>query len=283
MALICILFGIIFERFSDTLEKLRNFDWYDRYSQWLLDTLPLNPDSQPKASLLLMLLPLLLATGILQLWFADSLLGLIELLFGIVVFAYCLGPLDISRQLDRYLSAREQGDEDTAHEQASLIMQQQAPKDPDQQTLGVMRAMLYESNDRVFAVVFWFVLLGPLGALLYRLTTHTMRTTQQPSLAMAAAQLQAILAWVPAHLVAFGYALTGDYEGARNEYSNKARHDDLREANYLALITAGQGALKDCGSGEETACVRSARGLVLRTLVVWLATIAILTLTGLIA
>jgi len=283
MALICILFGIIFERFSDTLENLRNFDWYDRYSQWLLDALPLNSNEQPKTTLLLMLLPLLLATGILQFWFAGSLLGLVELLFGIVVFAYCLGPQDINRQVDRYLAARENGDEAGARHEASQIMQQKAPDDPDQQTLGVMRAVLHETNDRVFAVIFWFVLLGPLGALLYRLTSHTMRTTQQPMLAVAATQLQAILAWAPAHLVAISYALTGDYEGAKQEYSSKARHDDLREANYLSLITAGQGALKVCGPGEETACVRSARALVLRTLVVWLAAVAILTLTGLIA
>lgn len=283
MALICILFGIIFERVSDTLEHLRNFDWYDRYSQWLLSTLPLNAGEQPKAALLLILSPLLFITGVLQFWFAGSLLGLIELLFGIVVFAYSLGPLDINRQVDRYLAAREQGNEDSAREQASQIMQQEAPDDPDQQTLGVMRAVLYESNDRFFAVIFWFVLLGPLGALLYRLTSHTMRTTQQPMLAVAATQLQAILAWAPAHLVAIGYALTGDYEGAKQEYSSKARHDDLREANYLSLITAGQGALKVCGPGEETACVRSARALVLRTLVIWLAAVAILTLTGLVA
>lgn len=283
MALICILFGIIFERVSDTLENLRNFDWYDRYSQWLLSSLPLDSNEQPKSALLLMLLPLLMATGILQFWFAGSLLGLVELLFGIVVFAYCLGPLDINRQVDRYLAARENGDEAGARHEASLIMQQEAADDPDQQTLGVMRAVLHESNDRVFAVIFWFVLLGPLGALLYRLTSHTMRTTQQPSLAMAASHLQAILAWAPAHLVAIGYALTGDYEGAKQEYSSKAQHADLREANYLSLITAGQGALKDCSPGEETACVRSARALVLRTLVVWLAAVAILTLTGLVA
>lgn len=283
MALICILFGIIFERVSDTLENLRNFDWYERYSQWLLNALPLNAAEQPKATLLLMLLPLLFITGVLQFWFAGSLMGLIELLFGIVVFSYCLGPQDINRQVDRYLAARENGDEAGARHEASQIMQQDAADDPDQQTLGVMRAVLYESNDRFFAVIFWFVLLGPLGALLYRLTSHTMRTTQQPMLALAATQLQAILAWAPAHLVAIGYALTGDYEGAKQEYSSKARHADLREANYLTLITAGQGALKDCSPGEETACVRSARGLVLRTLVVWLAAVAILTLTGLVA
>jgi len=45
-------------------------------------------------------------------------------------------------------------------------------------------------------------------------------------------------------------------------------------------VSAGLGALKDCEPGEETACIRATRGLVLRTLVVWLAVIAVLTLIG---
>ncbi len=159
-------------------------------------------------------------------------------------------------------------------------MHRNAPADSDQQTVDVMRAVLHESNDRFFAVIFWFVVLGPLGALLYRLTSHTMRNSGSATLAAAARQLQAILAWAPAHLVAMGYALTGNYEGAKQQFTSKSKQDDLYECNYHTLITAGQGALKDCAPGDETACIRSARALVLRTLVVWLAFIAILTLMG---
>lgn len=279
MALICILFGVIFERASDTLENLRNFSWFDDYSRWLLNTLP-GLSSQNQSSIVILLLPVMSVVMALQVWFDGRLFGLIELLFGMAIFAFSLGPKDLNRQIDRYLAAKESGDEEAATTEATAILQREPPTDPDQQVVEVMRGVLHESNDRFFAVIFWFVVLGPFGAILYRLTSHTMRASGNPTLANAAKQFQAILAWAPAHLASMGYALTGNYEGAKTEFYNKDKQDDLNMCNYYTLITAGQGALKDCTPGNETTCIRSARALVLRTLVVWLACIAILTLMG---
>jgi len=279
MALICILFGIIFDRMSDLLENLRNFDWFDEYSRWLLKTLP-GISSQRLSSILILLFPVMLVVMLLQIWFDGRMLGLIDLIFGLVIFAFSLGPKDLNRQINRYLDARENGDDEAARIEASAIMQKESPENTDQQTLEVMRSVLHESNDRFFAVIFWFVVLGPFGALLYRLTSHTMRTTGNATLANAARQFQATLAWAPAHIVAMGYALTGNYEGAKQEFYSKNKQEDLYDCNYHTLITAGQGALKDCAPGEETACIRSARALVLRTLVVWLAIVSLLTLMG---
>jgi len=278
MALICILFGIIFDRMSDILENLRNFDWFDEYSRWMLKTLP-GIGSQHLSSILILLFPIMLIVMLLQIWFDGRLLGLIDLIFGLTIFAFCLGPKDLNRQINAYLNARENADDTTARKYASAIMQKEAPENSDQQTLEVMRSVLHESNDRVFAVIFWFVVLGPFGALLYRLTAHNMRTGNA-TLANAARQFQAAMAWAPAHLVAMGFALTGNYEGAKQEFSSKNKQDDLYDCNYYTLISAGQGALKDCSPNDETACIRSARALVLRTLVVWLAVISILTLIG---
>lgn len=279
MALICILIGIIFERVSDILENLRNFDWFDNYSRWLLKTLP-GLSSQHLSSILILLLPVMSVVFLLQVWSDGRLFGFIDLLFGMIIFAFCLGPKDLNRQINRYLEARENGNEEAAHSEAAAIMQTDPPTDPDQQVVEVMRSILHESNDRFFAVIFWFVLLGPFGAILFRLTSHTMRSSANATLANAARQFHAILSWAPAHMVAMGYALTGNYEGAKQEFYSKNKQDDLSDCNYHTLITAGQGALKDCDPGEETACIRSARALILRTLVVWLAFIAILTLIG---
>lgn len=279
MALICILIGVILERVSDLLDRYRSFDWYDGYSDWLLRTLP-GLTSQQKSSIVILLLPILLITGLLQAWLNNKFMGITEFLFGLVIFAYSLGPRDLDRQITRYLDARETGDDEAAQKEASRILQKKAPTDHDQQTLDVTRGVLHESNDRFFAVIFWFVILGPLGALMYRLTSHTMRRSGNATLAMAARQLQAILAWAPAHLAAMGYALTGNYEGAREEFTGKNKQDDLYETNYQTLIAAGQGAIRDASPDDEVACIRNARALVLRTLVVWLAFIAILTLMG---
>lgn len=279
MALICIIIGLILEHSAEFVRDFRNFHWFDRYSQWLINHLP-GLSNQGASSIVILLLPVMLLTLVIQNSLVDVLYGLLSLIFGLVVFVYCLGPRDLNRDIDGYLNARENGEEEQAQKFASAIMGKEAPTAPDQQIPEVMHAILSESNDRIFSVIFWFIVLGPFGALLYRLTAHTMHTARNGTLSAAAKKLQAILGWAPAHLVAVGYALTGNYEGASASYRNKNSFDELSDANFQTLTTAGLGALRDCAPGEETACIRATRGLVLRTLVVWLAVISMLTLIG---
>jgi len=279
MSLICIIVGLILERALSELRDLRDFRWFDHYSAWLVDHLP-GLTKQGSYSVAILLLPIMVVTGVIQHSLDDKLLGLFSLVFGLGIFLYCLGPSDLNCEIDGFLDARENGDEEQAQHFASAIMGKEASSAPDQQTADVMHSILDQSNDRFFSVIFWFVVLGPFGALLYRLTSYTMKTSPNKALAAAAKNLQAILAWAPAHIVAMAYALTGNYEGASASFREKQKQDDLSDCNYHTLTTAGLGALRDCTPGDESACIRSTRGLVLRALVVWLAFIAILTLIG---
>jgi len=278
MAFLCILFGIILQRSVEQLEQLRQFHWYDRYSQWMLDHLP-GLETQGASSIIILLLPIFASSLFIQSWLGDALFGFFSLMFGLIIFLFCLGPDDLDRDVDRYLKAYESGDTEKSLVYASKLIAAEAPVSPDQQMAEVMRGILFQANERIFAVIFWFVLLGPAGALLFRLSSHSIQNPN-PTIAAAAKKLQAILAWAPAHLVAFAYALTGNYEGASAGFREKMPQDDLSRCNYYTLVTAGLGALKDCAPGEETSCIRSTRGLVLRSLVVWLATLALLTLIG---
>ncbi|HED35752.1 MAG TPA: regulatory signaling modulator protein AmpE [Gammaproteobacteria bacterium] len=279
MTLICILLGILLDRTSHILEQRRNFDWFDQYTHWLSGKLP-GLLSQNPSSIIILLLPVMLLVALIQGWINTQLYGLLDAIFGLSIFAFCLGPLELNRLVNSYLQAREQGDEQTARENACAIMIGEASADPDQQTIEIIRGILHSANDRFFAVIFWFVLLGPFGALLYRLSSHTQYTNSNATLAKAARRLQAIMAWAPAHLAAMSYALTGNYEGARLEFFKKNKQDDLADCNYHTLITAGQGALKACDPGAEATCIHSAQALVQRSLIVWLAIISTLTLIG---
>jgi membrane protein required for beta-lactamase induction len=279
MALICIVIALVLERAADTLGDLRNFQWFERYSQWMINHLP-GLTNQGASLIVILLLPVIIVVAILQNSLDDAFFDLFSLLFALAVFIYSLGPGDLNRQVDNYLGARETGNDDDARQYATDIIGQPAPESPDQQTAEVMHAILYQANDRLFCVIFWFLLLGPLGAIVYRLTAHTMHTAYNNPLGDAAKKLQAIMAWAPVHLVAMGYALTGNYEGASRGFRDKLKMEDLSECNYNTLVTSGLGALKDCEPGEETACIRATRALVLRTLVVWVAVIALLTLIG---
>jgi len=97
MTLICILISIIFDRSSDMLEQRRNFDWFDQYSQWLEKNLP-GLHAQNQSSILILLLPVLLLVGLLQSWIDNQIYGVLDLIFGLTIFAFCLGPHDLSRR-----------------------------------------------------------------------------------------------------------------------------------------------------------------------------------------
>jgi membrane protein required for beta-lactamase induction len=157
-----------------------------------------------------------------------------------------------------------------------------------------------QGNDRLFAVVFWFIVLGPPGAWGYRVTDlirrrAVFRSARDPdgelpaSLMVGAAEdLQGWIAWVPARLTAASYAMAGSFDGAFTAWRARSRLAGLRarELNELLLARVGVGALALEPVMAESIPERGIRGamaarrLVLRALFIWAAVIAAMTLYG---
>lgn len=77
--------------------------------------------------------------------------------------------------------------------------------------------LVVTAHEQLFTVVFWFVLLGPAGALLYHLLTllQTLakhRSPQVDAWGGALSSLHAILSWIPARLTALFFALVGNFD-----------------------------------------------------------------------
>jgi len=235
MHLIALLIGLVIERLATRLFHLRRLGWLDR----MIDTgfrqagrLANWPALIPVLGIaLLLVLPVFAVTFSL----AGSLLGFPYLLLAIIVLFFSLGPQDLGEDVDDYCKAIEEGDVDRIRETAKVIIESEVPDDRLERIHKVEEAVCVQANNRLFAVIFWFVLLGPLGAWTYRVTDLMRRRAVSAAageehlsgvserLRDAAIMLHGWLAWIPARLTAIGYAAAGNFDPALGAWRAESR------------------------------------------------------------
>ena len=279
MALISIILGLFLDRTFRHLHDLRDMTWFEFYVQAIQrltgKRLP------PLQFIIILALPVSLLLSV-QILLHDFLFNLPGFIFGIIIFIYCLGPACLSTDIEAYIHARTLGDEDEALHYAGTITDSAASTSPDQQTSDVTRAILYIANERIFATIFWFVILGPFGAMLYRLISELSKQIDFDELAEFSEFIHAIMAWVPARMLAAGYALTGNFDGAYHAYKDRAYTSNISHSNNEVLVSTGLGAMQNLEAGNELACIYAAQALVMRSVIVWISILAVLTLGGII-
>lgn len=284
MALIAILLSIAIERFLGSMEELRRFDWFDalvrkvRGYAW---------SDGPLGVVVAVLLPVL---GILLIGFVLRVVWWpLAFLFALLVLLFSFGPRDLEAEFETLLEARERDDEESAVLHADALLGDRAVEDSRQLTRTLLETLLVEANERFLGVIFWFIILGPAGALLYRLTSHLQRQAgdEAAGFAMAARKLHHILAWLPARLTALAYALSGSFVDAMHQWRSEVAN--WSGPSRVILIASGFGALRYRPGGdeespldiaEENSYIREALAMVRRAVVVWLAVLALLTLAG---
>ena len=299
MNLIALLIGLFVERVATQLFHLRElrrldniidagFRFAERFSKW-----------PPLLSVILLAIVLVLPVALAVYLAGDALFGFAYLIFAVVVLFFSLGPKDIGEDIDDYCSAIAEADDERVAATSKALIEQDAPQDLDERTARVEEAVCIQANNRLFAVVFWFVLLGPLGAWSYRVTDLIRRravfrhireesSTTQEQVVDAAGQLHGWLAWIPARLTAIGYALAGSFDAAISNWrepaaaTSKSQH----EQSEALLARVGTGALALSTRADESPPDRAirggkaAKGLVGRLLFIWAAVIAAMTLYG---
>lgn len=294
MNLMIIVICLIAERFLLDHQHRRRLHWLDGYSRWLSQQKLPERMTQGIMGILLLLLPPLLIVGIVQQLFADALFGIPGVLLAGLILLYAFGPDDLDSQTDSYTRAVENGDEDLQREIARQIVGDEPPTSEPALSQSVSEGVLYQANLRIFAVLFWFLLLGPLGALLYRIATRLPlleSSNRDIDFYLNAKQLIVILDWLPARVTAICYAIAGSFEDALYGWRSyqERRHDEFSDSNSGTLICTGSGAMRlttllDEGNEElhdYSHLPQAAMALVWRSLVVWLIILGFLSLTGL--
>jgi membrane protein required for beta-lactamase induction len=289
-----ILICLIAERFLLDHIALRNNSWFITYNQWFERHQPPQRMRQGVIGMLLLILPPLLVLWVVQYLFEDALFGLLWLLATTAILLYCLGPQDLDSQVNRYIEAVDSDDDDGIRACATALITDEPPTSEPARSQAVAEGILYLSNHTLFSVLFWFVLLGPIGAMLYRITTWLPameQAKQDPDFLLDSKQLIVILDWIPARITAFCYAIAGSFEDALYGWRSyhESRFSEFENSNTGTLICTGGGAMRlstlinEAHEGVQSFSflAKSAMALVWRSLVVYLVVIALLTLIGL--
>ncbi|MET0050737.1 MAG: regulatory signaling modulator protein AmpE [Candidatus Thiodiazotropha sp.] len=295
MTFTIVLICLIAERFLLDSLTWRNDRWFFRYTQWYqTQSLPQGLQ-RGTLGLITLLLPPLLAVALIQQVLDNALWGFLDIAFAIGVLIYTLGPQDLDQQVNEYVEAREHDDEQAARDIALQLIDDEPPTSEPARSQAVAEAALHLANRRIIAVLFWFVLLGPLGAALYRLATWLPRTDQAAQsidYKLNALQLIHILDWIPARLTAFCYAIAGSFEDALYGWRSyqEQRHTEFNDSNTGILICTGSGAMRlttlldeaQAGAQVYAYLPKAAMALIWRSLIVFMVLLAFLSLTGLV-
>ena len=277
MTFLSILIALVLERVFPQFVELRRFDWLRDYSQWMQDVLHIERFGG-WISLGVLLFPLVLLLWVAEGLFAGALFGLFELAFNVAVIFFCIGPKALDQQVDQYLDALDVGESEQRYQAASALSLQPPAMDLPAQAIQVCKSLFVQANIRVFSVLFWFVALGPVAAMVYRVLLQ-LKEQQVVDDALAAIkpvlrQLQGWLDWLPTRISLFAYMISGNFDEALQAYRNaSATAIDLYEENNELLQNVGFSAISSHEASTDSQAmvlVRKTRGLFLRSLVVWL-------------
>ena len=291
MTLIAVVLALLSERALAHALHLRDAAWIGGYYRWLRGCVATHSAAAQTAGsiagLLLLVLPIGLAAIALDQWLPS----LTWVIFAALVLVFSLGPRDIDEELEEYIAAETAGDTDRAKAAAAVIIEHDAAQRREARAESVEEAAFVQANNRVFGVLFWFVLLGPTGlgpvaAWLFRASDLLRRAAiadpaRLPAVAGAFERIHFYLAWLPARLVALSYALAGSFEEARREMGRGVEAvGRMMERNDLLLVLAGRGALAQVDASDATAAApaEAALRLIRRALLIWLTVIALLSL-----
>lgn len=190
MELLVVVLCLLSERFLVHKRSHKRFHWFMTYGNGVLSTLYSKFPRVSSISIFLIILPLLLLAGLIIYLFEHVLFGMVGLLLNVFVFYYCIGPANPFYPVHAK-PAEQLQDEDIGN-------------------------YLVRVNEELFAILFWYLLLGPVGILAYRLISLSQGLT---NVGHQASKLLNVFDWLPARMTALLYLLVGNFQAGFHHFT----------------------------------------------------------------
>ncbi len=289
--LVIIILALVLDRWLPERGGFRLWAWYSDWAESIELRFNGGLRSQGIFAVLLAIAPIVLVIFLATLVFGQIATVLV-FLFAVAVLYLCVDLYRLGDVAQGVAAALDNGD--VAH--AAARLKELTGKDTVETTdAGIahatVEAVLKQANSLVAAPIFWFLVLGPLGAMLQRLAAvldrlwahHSARFTE---FGWAAARLDDLLCWLPARIMAISYAIMGSFEDALHCWRRQAGMWSGLSSGPLLASGLGALHLDTCEDGEKDAYgnmainpatlpdagdVRRAVALVWRVMLFWMA------------
>ncbi|WP_251357988.1 regulatory signaling modulator protein AmpE [Kangiella sp. TOML190] len=306
MALLALLIALVIEHYyhkdtGDARAKVSHRNWFSRYQAKMLEWF--GDQSWNKgwvSQALLLVAPAFIIYWIFAWyehdgWFHGGFLtSALMLVLAVAILVVCLGPESPRKSLRAYYKARADHQDQTAFEAAREFTGAATADSIEELDLQVSRTIFKKAQTRYFAVVLWFMLLGPAGALLYRLTNWYLdnqvasgedtdsgepAATEPSNEQGFAYKLNLILEWIPARISALAYLLAGDMSAGVKKI--KSDFFDFDKDGLSFVQEAGEASLGFYEADDKRGPSRWALKLMERAAVIIFALVALMSLLGL--
>ncbi|WP_250658771.1 regulatory signaling modulator protein AmpE [Alkalimarinus coralli] len=222
----------------------------------------------------------------------DEFWNIPSLLLQIFVLLLLLGSNGFKEKLELYLRAWRKGDFESAGAMHMALSRanKRRLRSPVLMQNDVSSALLYHNFNRFFMVMFWFMVAGPAFAIVVRVA-NILAQHSSHKLKVMAVKVSWVAEWFPARLLALSFALMGDFKNTIRQCTlnfadfstetatvlKRSASSALDGLNVRTEVHSGMGrdALIDNGSKG----IEGVRGLLSRSMVLWLGLFAIAVIT----
>jgi len=292
MTIIAILLAFALCHFIRELGRIRKNQWLTGWVGFANDAFGRLPGWQDVAGFLVIIaVPLVLLLLFNRLLY--SVLGNAgSFLLALVVLIYSFGPRDLDTDVAAII---ESDDEDRRDEALAELLDGPVPEDEEACRGAAVDAVFQQALRRWFGVIFWFAVLGIVGALLYRMVDWL--DSEEPKVTPEQrgrfVSLQQIMDWPAAQLMTLGLAIATDFDSvfkAWKRYHDEQGHGLFEGDNGFLLASARSVVLAGHAARDGYAdqlqgrmlSLQLAMDLTWRLLGVWLTVLALLLLVGVI-
>jgi AmpE protein len=239
MTFIVVLFSLLIERFFDW-SHLRQWGWYSTCERLVIQKMP---KASPETVLVASILPLMAFLFLLKILMVNILYGVPLLFLQLFVLLYCYGPHNLWVDTFASITALTKDSKEAAAQKLQSAFNVASVNNAEPLHHQLLSQIFISSNQRVFAVIFWFMILGLPGALLYRLINVSTQAAAGPAISGSSVVIKGYLDWIPARILTFIFALGGNFTKVLNIWRQRAKVGP--EGNDVLLTECGMAAIND--------------------------------------